>query len=122
MTTSTNKPIDILNRDKSYSIDSTSHNIDSDSTQSSRNSSFELYFAVEDASNNIIDIYEKLKIDDIKSNIKSNIKSDNKSIPETIKYIKRRKREQNCNSIVAYSPPDMNEYFHNLMINTNKHK
>ena len=114
----THKSNDVGNRDKSYSIDSTSHTIDSDSTHSSRHSSFEICFTIEDTSNNQIDVYEKIKLE--------KTKNDNKFIPEE-KYNnhiikKRRKRDEKCQSIHAYSPPDMNEYLHKLMIYTNKHK
>ena len=111
----THKSNDVGNRDKSYSIDSTSHTIDSDSTHSSRHSSFEICFTIEDTSNNQIDVYEKIKSE-------KKTTTDNKPIPKPIKYITRRKREHNCKHNVAYSPPDMAEYLQKLMIYTNKHK
>ena len=117
MNNNTNKSNEVGNREKSYSVDSMSHSVDGDSRRSSRHSSFEICFTTEDT-NNKIDVYETLKLE--------KTKNDNKFIPEE-KYNnhiikKRRKRDEKCQSIHAYSPPDMNEYLHKLMIYTNKHK
>tara|TARA_B110000285_G_scaffold233717_1_gene308392 strand:+ start:2184 stop:2582 length:399 start_codon:yes stop_codon:yes gene_type:complete len=114
----THKSNDVGNRDKSYSIDSTSHTIDSDSTHSSRHSSFEICFTLEDTSNNQIDVYEKIKSE----KTTTDNKSTPKPIPKPIKYITRRKRDHRCNHNIAYSPPDMVEYLQKLMIYTNTHK
>ena len=102
----------IASRNKSWSIDSRSYSIDSndDITSKRRKSSFEIIIKIEDMSNN--DIYTHLK-----QNTTNSIK-----IIEHNHITKRRTRDMNLTNIIAYSPPNLNEYFKTLSISNNMHK
>lgn len=104
----------IVMRNKSWSIDSRSYSIGSNDedyvTSNSRKSSFEIIIKMEDASSN--NIYEQ-----IKHNLTNSIKIANHN-----HVTKRRVRDMNLTNIVAYSPPNLNEYFKTLNISNNKHK
>jgi len=102
----------ITTRNKSWSIDSRSYSIDSndDIILKHRKSSFEIVIKIEDTSSN--DIYTHLK-----QNMTNPIKTTDH------KYItKRRARDMNITNVIAYSPPNINEYFKTLSISNNKHK
>jgi hypothetical protein len=102
----------ITTRSKSWSIDSRSYSIDSndDITLQRRKPSFEIIIKIEDTSSN--DIYTHLK-----QNMTNSIKiTDHKYIT------KRRARDMNISNVIAYSPPNINEYFKTLSISNNKHK
>ena len=104
----------IVMRNKSWSIDSRSYSISSNDedyiTPNSRKPSFEIIVKIEDASSN--NIYEQ-----IKHNLNNSIKIENHN-----RVKKRRARDMNNTNIIAYSPPNLNEYFKTLSISNNKHK
>jgi len=89
-------------RRKSLSIDSTSHSIDS--KPSSRTSSFEIYFEINDNSNNEIIVTDK----------------NEKGFKIPVCKPKRRSRDKELHDIAA--SPNVDDFLNKLFIFNNKHK